>query len=88
MEISDFHRAEDHLTVPIGTIVQETESSYFWVFFGWSRNTVGLEMNFVKVPDPNWVNRVKPEPYHYHCSGLATVLRKFPELERFKHGNS
>ena len=84
MDLGDFHRAEDHLTVPIGTIVQDDKEKFF-VFYGWSRNTVGLEMNFIQVPNPNQVFVKRGQPFTYHASGLQTILRKFPELKRFQH---
>jgi hypothetical protein len=46
-EAPPFVRAEDHLEVPLGTVLVDEDGNE-QVFIGWRRNTVGHEMIFAR----------------------------------------
>jgi hypothetical protein len=84
-EAPPFVRAEDHIEVPLGTVLVD-EDGEEQVFIGWRRNTVGHEMIFVRsYRKDNFRSLIwdQCEPFIYHASGLVTLLRKFPGLKEF-----
>jgi tRNA(Arg) A34 adenosine deaminase TadA len=86
----EFVRAEDHLEVPLGTVLVDEEGRE-QVFVGWRRNRAGHEMVFVKPYQKNKFRSlewVADEPFIYHASGLETLLRKFPGLKEFQHAEA
>ena len=79
-------RADQFLNTPIGSVVYDEENDLHYVFVGWRRNTAGWEMIFCEYYYRNkkygmW-RPSNTEPRVYHASGLATLLRKFPDLKR------
>lgn len=85
-EAPPFVRAEDHLDVPLGTVLID-EDGHEQVFIGWRRNTIGHEMVFVRSYRKDKFRSLlwhECEPFVYHASGLVTLLRKFPGLKEFR----
>lgn len=80
-------RAEFALSVPLGaSFVAEGSYAGVYLFAGWRRNTVGCEAVFVRAyeQDPGFATARSPyEPWVYHASQTATLLRKFPALTSF-----
>lgn len=73
-------RADLVLTrVPIGEIF-EAEDDRKWIFIGWRRNTAGHEMVFVR----SVKGSDRGDPFLYYASMTATLIKKFPALDRYR----
>lgn len=66
---------------PIGFVAECADDRRSWVFVGWSSNTAGCEMVFIRTLQP--FDRIKT-PYLYRASLAHTLMRKFPALEEFR----
>ncbi len=75
-------RAEDAFDIPLGASVTAGERGRRWVFIGWDRNTAGLYPRFVEERTPDRFGGIPLADYH--AVFVDTLLRKFPDLERFR----
>jgi hypothetical protein len=81
----DDSRIEHDLLFSFGDIVHDRHKAR-WIFIGWRHNTAGAFPVFVKeqmgeIAIGSWaVNSVN----FYNCSFTNTLLKKFPDAERFK----
>ena len=78
--------AAEELDIPLGAIAIDTHPQYAgqrYVFVGWASTTVSKEATLVRELQPRErLNRASP--WIYHCTETATLLRRFPDLERFR----
>lgn len=78
-------RASDHIDIPLGAIAEMVDprhGGFRYVFVGWAHTSAGPEA--VMVREMQHGERLSPSnPWVYHCSMLDTLLRRFPDLEKY-----
>lgn len=77
-------RAEHDFALAFGDIVHDADKKR-WVFIGWRHNTAGAFPIFAKeqlgeIALDGWTNSI----WTYYAAMTETLLRKFPELERYR----
>lgn len=80
------NRCSDDLAIPLGTVTMD-HRGWQWVFCGWATNTEGLEVYFVRELQEG--ERISlATPWTYFCSFTETLLKRFPDLARFRKGKN
>lgn len=82
----DRERAEHVFDIPLGSIVVAVETGRRWIFLGWDRNSAGSYPRFVEERTPDRFHAVPL--VDYHAVFVDTLVRKFPDLERFRKAPS
>jgi hypothetical protein len=75
-------QAYRELAIPFGAVTQDSKGQN-WVFVGWSPTTVSHEAVLIRELQPG--ERIGPvNPWTYHCTETATLLRRYPMLEQYR----
>lgn len=81
----DLSRADQKLTrVPLGEVFDdigdEAEEGRKWIFVGWRRTTKGHSMVFVRTRKAH----DRGDLWQYDAALTATLIKKFPGLEKYR----
>jgi hypothetical protein len=72
-------RLETEFDFPLGAVVHDTLDNP-WVFIGWTLRTTGKTANFVMCVKERWAGPA----WEYHVDFTETLLRKFPDAEKYR----
>lgn len=75
-------QAYHDLAIPFGAVTTDADGKH-WVFGGWASTSMSREAYFTR--ELQLGDRLSPvTPWSYHCTKTETLLRKFPDLERYR----